>query len=95
MGKGPSQRRYSDEFKRDAVALLRSSGRPIKDVARELGVTDTSLGTWARGAARSKAQGDEDDAEEERRLRKRIKELEEELEIVKRFTVYWVRENGK
>lgn len=94
MGKGPSQRRYSDEFKRDAVALLRSSGRPIKDVARELGVTDSSLGTWAREAAR-KGQGDEDDAAQERRLRKRIKELEEELEIVKRFTVYWVRENGR
>jgi len=44
----PTNRRYSDEFKADAVALLRRSGRPICEVARELGVTDTSLGTWAR-----------------------------------------------
>jgi transposase len=48
MGKGPTTRRYTDEFKRDAVALYRSSGRPLKDVARELGVSDTSLGTWIR-----------------------------------------------
>jgi len=50
--KRPTNRRYSDEFKADAVALLRRSGRPICEVARELGVTDTSLGTWAREAAK-------------------------------------------
>ena len=33
--------------------------------------------------------------EEQRRLRKRIKELEEEVEILKRFTAYWVKETGK
>jgi hypothetical protein len=32
--------------------------------------------------------------EEQRRLRKRIKELEEEVEILKRFTAYWVKETG-
>jgi len=44
----PSQRRYTPEFKRDAVALLRSSDRPIKAVARELGVSDVTLAAWAR-----------------------------------------------
>ncbi len=34
MGEGSTTRRYSDEFKLDAVALFRSSGRPIKEVAR-------------------------------------------------------------
>jgi transposase len=97
MAKGSSQRRYSEEFKKDAVALLRSSGRPIAEVARELGVTDTSLGTWARETARSGGSRTkvDPDAEEERRLKKRIKELEEQLEILKRFTTYWVKENGK
>lgn len=96
MAKGPSQRRYSDEFRRDAVELLRSSGRPIAEVARELGVSDTSLNTWARAASPSStATHEADDAEEERRLRKRIKELEEHLEILKRFTTYWVKENDR
>jgi transposase len=44
MAKATSARRYTDEFKKDAVALLRSSGRPIKEVAGQLGISDTSLG---------------------------------------------------
>lgn len=95
MAKSQSQRRYSDEFKRDAVAILRSSGRPVAEVSRELGVTDTSLGSWARAAAGGTKAASEDDEAEERRLRKRVKELEDQLEILKRFTTYWVKETGK
>ena len=40
----PTQRRYTAQFKRDAVALWKASGRPIVEVAKELGVTDSSLG---------------------------------------------------
>lgn len=58
MGKGPTTRRYSDEFKRDAVALYRSSGRPIKEVARELGISDTSLGTWVRESEKNAPAGE-------------------------------------
>jgi transposase len=47
MPKAASARRYTDEFKKDAVALLRSSGRPIREVAKQLGVSDTSLSAWA------------------------------------------------
>ncbi len=45
MGQASRQRRYTAEFKRDAVALLNSSERSIAAVARELGVNETSLGT--------------------------------------------------
>jgi transposase len=98
MGNGQSrQRRYSEEFKKDAVALLRSSGRPVAEVARELGITDTSLGNWAREAVRREGGRPkaDPDAEEVRQLRKRIKQLEDELEILKRFTTYWVSETGR
>jgi transposase len=95
MGKGPTTRRYTDEFKRDAVALYRSSGRPIKEVARELGISDTSLGTWVRESEKNAPAGEVESAKEEARLRKRIRELEEEIEILKRFTRYWVKEEGK
>jgi len=37
---------YTEEFRRDAVELLQSSGRPISQVARELGVNVNSLRTW-------------------------------------------------
>ncbi len=43
-----SRRRFSDEFKRDAVAIVRSSDRSIAEVARELGIYDSSLGNWVK-----------------------------------------------
>lgn len=92
MGKGSTTRRYSDEFKRDAVALFRSSGRPIKEVARELGISDTSLGTWVRQWEKTAPVEQVESAREEARLRKRVRELEEEIEILKRFTRYWVKD---
>lgn len=95
MAKRPTNRRYAEEFKRDAVALVRSSGRPIVEVARELGVTDTSLGSWVREAAKHDSPEDNkaaevaaQDARETARLRKRDRELEREIEILKRLTAY-------
>ena len=46
-----SSRRYSPEFKRDAVALLHSSGRAIAAVAKEIGVSDVTLAAWAKEQA--------------------------------------------
>jgi transposase len=91
MGKRPTSRRYSEEFKRDAVALLRSSGRSITEVAKELGVTDTSLGNWAREQAKAGSEDDAKMVKEAAELRKRIRELEQEIDILKRFTAYWVK----
>ncbi|MEV6109368.1 transposase [Streptomyces sp. NPDC051940] len=45
MGAG----RYPEEFKRDAVELVRTSGRTVGSVARELGVNPESLRQWMRG----------------------------------------------
>lgn len=95
MGRGATTRRYTDEFKGDAVALFRSSGRPVKEVARELGVSDTSLATWVREWEKAAPAAEVETAREEARLRKRIRELEEEIEILKRFTKYWVKDSGK
>jgi transposase len=99
MAKHSTSRRYSPEFKRDAVALLRSSGRSIAQVAKELGVSDMSLSTWAREQAKQMSPEEAEQSEADRleaiALRKRIKELEQEIEILKRFTAYWVKEGDK
>jgi transposase len=98
MGRGGSrQRRYSEEFKRDAVALWRRSGKSIAEVARELGVNDMSLGLWIKKSDESSPMSEEERADraEAARLRKRVKELEEEVEILKRFTAYWVKDSGR
>ena len=46
-GKKP-RRKFSDEFKRDAVEIVRTSGKPIRQVANELGIYDSTLGNWVR-----------------------------------------------
>ncbi|MGW4984787.1 transposase [Streptomyces mirabilis] len=70
--------RYSDEYKRDAIELVRSSGRTVTEVARELGVSSESLRGWVKkvlpqeaevGTGLSGPGGDSRD-EELKRLRK-------------------------
>jgi transposase len=94
---GSRQRRYSEEFKRDAVALWRRSGKSIAEVARELGVNDMSLGLWIKKSADTSPMNEEQKADqaEAARLRRRIKELEEEIDILKRFTAYWVKDSSR
>jgi len=41
-----ARRKFSDEFKRDAVELVRTTGRPVAEVAAELGIYDSTLGNW-------------------------------------------------
>lgn len=57
--RGRRRGRYPEEFKKDAVALVLDGGRPIADVARDLGVVPGTLALWVRQVAsteeRSKA----------------------------------------
>ncbi len=71
-----SRRQFTPEFKRVAVELVRTSGRPIAEIARELGVYDSTLGTGSSRTADERArlhQLERDDARlrMERDLRKR------------------------
>jgi transposase len=43
-----NRRRFTEEFKGDAVELVRATGKPIAEVARELGIYDSTLGNWVR-----------------------------------------------
>jgi transposase len=93
--RAPTARRYTEEFKRDAVALLQSSKRPVAAVAKELGISDMTLKAWAKEAAGSASAQSEAERKEAAALRKRIKELEQEIDILKKFTAYWVKEGGE
>ncbi len=92
--------RYTPEFRRDSVSLVLTSGRPIKEVARELGINDTTLGNWVRaerkggGLTGTASAADDAEMQENKRLKRRIAELEKEREILKRATAFWVKESN-
>ena len=48
-----TRRTFTDEFKREAVALLESSGRPLMQVAAELGIQPSMLRSWRAAARRT------------------------------------------
>jgi transposase len=56
MGQG--RRQFTDEFKREAVALLASSGRPLLQIASELGISSSMLRNWRNRGCRVGAAPD-------------------------------------
>jgi transposase len=90
--------KYPEQFRRDAVELVESSGRSIAEVARSLSVNEGTLWNWVRNA-RDKNVRDVDPggvSESERdellRLRKEVIELRTDKEILRRAAAYFARE---
>jgi len=89
-------RKFSPEFREEAARLVIDSSRSIADVARELGVSETTLGNWLR-AYREEHAGDEPPLElsERARLReleRRNRDLEMENAFLKKAAAYFARE---
>jgi len=86
---------YPEEFRRDAVGLVRA-GRSIKDVADSLGVSQQSLRNWVKQDQLNRRERDDglsdDEKAELRELRKRVRRLEQEREILKRAAAFFARE---
>jgi transposase len=88
--------KFSPEFREEAARMVVETSRPIVDVARELGINETSLGNWVR-AYRDKHAGDEPPLQlsERARLReleRRNRELEMENAFLKKAAAYFARE---
>jgi transposase len=90
--------KYPDQFRKDALALVASSGRPIAEVARSLGIAEGTLWYWVK-QSRHDAERDADpdalsesERDELRRLRKENVELRTDKEILKRAAAYFARE---
>lgn len=90
------RRKFTPEFKRDAVELVLSTGRPISEVAKELGLYDSSLGNWVRQAQVDRGERDGVTTDDKARIRELETELaraKSERDLLKRTVAFWVRES--
>ena len=96
MEKGRKRRRFTAEYKAEAVERLEESGQSLQQVADDLGVHANQLRMWrnerlaagsAEALARQKAE-----AAELVRLRREVKRLEQENEILKKAAAFFARE---
>jgi len=91
-----TRRKFSDEFKRDAVEIVRSSDKPIAEVARELGIYDSTLGNWIKQDEINHGEREGLTSDERARLSELEREnarLRMERELLKRAVAFWVRES--
>ena len=95
---GPrARRKFSAEFKRDAVELVLSTGRPIAEVAKELDLYDSTLGNWVRQAQIDRGEREgltSEDATRIRELEREVASLKSERDLLKRSVAFWVRETS-
>jgi transposase len=95
--KARRRRKFTPEFKRDAVALVTDTGRPVADVARDLGIYDSTLGNWVKAAQAEQEDDEELSPDERARLREleaEVLELRRERDLLKRSVAFWVKETS-
>lgn len=93
-----TRRRFDQDFRDGAVRLVRETGKPIAQVARDLGIKDGTLANWVALARhrREDAAGDglgEDERAELARLRRENAELRMRCDVLKRSLALWVEDS--
>lgn len=94
------RRKYSRQFKEEAVKLVTEQGYGVSEAARNLGINSNILGRWKREAEGSQAvdlagngPATRDLEAENKRLRQENKRLEMEREILKKAAAFFVKES--
>jgi len=94
-----TRRTFTDEFRAGAVSLVLEKGKTMAQVARDLDLTQSTLGRWveqARADAGKSARGTltTEEKDELARLRKEVRELRLEREILKKAAAFFAKENA-
>jgi transposase len=94
---GQARKKYTPEYRDEAVELVVSSGRPVAEIARDLGINEATLGNWVN---RAKQAGKVSDKPLETDERARLRELEEEVrrlrmerDFLKKAAAWFARES--
>jgi len=88
------RKKYTDEFKREAIALVTEQGYKVTDAAKNLGINDNNLRRWMI-EFKQEGSGEQistDEKEEFKKLRKQVRELQMEKEILKKASAYFAKE---
>jgi transposase len=96
---GNFQKPFAPEFRRDAVELYRRSGKPLRPIAVDLGVSTETLRIWVRQAQvdEGKRRGlSSEERDELRALRREVRVLREERKILKKAAAFFAKQsNGR
>jgi transposase len=95
----PRPRRFfSPEYKGEVVELIRSTGKTVGQVAKELDLTETAVREWVKRADLDAGRRSDGlttaEREELRRLRREVRELREEREILRKAAVFFASMPG-
>jgi transposase len=94
-----TRRKFDQDFRDGAVRIVQETGKPIAQVARDLGIHDGTLGNWVAKARQAARPVNDELSTSERsellRLRKENAELAMERDVLKRSVVLWVKEATK
>ena len=93
------RKKYTQEYKREAVALARSSAVPVSQVARELGINANVLTRWCREAANEKVpvftgQGKPRD-EEMAALKRELARVKKERDFLREAAAFFAKESKR
>ena len=90
---------YPEEFRREAIKLVRLMGKSQRQVAEDLGISDVTLRNWIKQAERDEGKRPDglstDEREELARLRRETQTLRMEREILKKAAAFFARETGE
>lgn len=93
----PTRPPYPPEFKEEAIRLMRSSEKPMAQISRELDVAEQTLRNWRKQEEIDEGEREgitTEEREELSRLRKKVKVLEQEKEVLRKATAFFAREDG-
>jgi transposase len=94
------RKRYTKEFKKEAVELVTNQGYTIAEAARSLGIPRGMLGQWRRNLVKDQQNAfpgsghQSTELEELKRLREENRKLRLEKEILKKAAAYFAKESG-